>query len=173
METTYKENKTQYKIFVLDDREENLDGARRELGEYGEIAIARNYEEGEKLIQDNYFDLAFIDLNFPRNEKGIEEKLGFEFRDKLLHEKGIPNAIVTGGIRHHDQDAAEVFAEIKAYGVEDIISASLGGNYATPAGVTKENGAWEMAYKRMLERKSVKGYLEFRKLYNITKGGEI
>jgi CheY-like chemotaxis protein len=92
-----------YKIFILDDKQENIDAAVSALSEFAdEIKTAKNYEEGTEVLKTFEADIAFIDMNFPRSAGGEDEKLGEEFRKEFLQAKNIPHAIVTGGIDHGD-----------------------------------------------------------------------
>ncbi|HEX8974092.1 MAG TPA: response regulator [Patescibacteria group bacterium] len=92
------------RIFILDDKKENLAAAVAALSEYAEeIRTATSYEEGAEIIECFTPDMAFIDMNFPRSANGAEEKLGEEFRKEFLQPMNITNTIVTGG-KDHGED---------------------------------------------------------------------
>ncbi len=63
-----------YKILVLDDKQENLDAAVEALKQYGEVKTATNYNEGIKVVDEFAPDIAFIDLNFPKEANEVVNK---------------------------------------------------------------------------------------------------
>ena len=163
----------QYKIFVLDDLKGNLDAAIKGLTPYsdGDILTATNYNEGKKILENVTPDIAFIDLNFPRDQGGIEEKLGYKFQEEILNPRYIPHVVITGGVTNHDKDSAEIIPRmILCYGEWGTDSEVFQEwhRVITRPGVTKSNPeAWQKAYDTLT--KTIKGtnlYLESRKLYN-------
>jgi len=101
LKTKKRRIKMKYKIFILDDRKENLEAAVAALSEYAEeIQTAMCYEEGARVLENFTPDIAFIDMNFPRKNGEADEKIGYEFRKECLRTRNIPSAIVTGGTNH-------------------------------------------------------------------------
>jgi len=167
--------KMRYKILVLDDKQENLDAAVEALKQYGEVKTATNYDEGIKVVDEFAPDIAFIDLNFPKEANGLEEKLGFQFRDKVLDPNYIPHVIVTAGVFTHAEDTyhnTEMFKDGHIF-VPEGHSWHLyngptmphhGGYKETNKGSTKDtHQAWQEAYS-FLVSKGMECYLEVRSM---------
>ncbi len=157
-----------YKIMVLEDKEENLSAALEGLGSYGTIRSATNYEDGVKVVEEFNPEIAFIDYNFPQEDGGIEEKLGIKFRDYVLTPRYIPNAIVTAGIKKHGDDRfkiTEIIPSAKIY-VPDGLSWDLDERIEkTSNGITKDTTeAWKDAY-RILMTKGMDLYLRAFRIY--------
>ncbi len=103
------------KIMILDDRSENINAALEAFGEAERIETVSTFDEGEKLLQTYRPDIAFVDLNFPFQKGGIEERLGGKFRDKNLRPRGIYSCIVTAG-KNHGRDEVYAHTEVPVYG---------------------------------------------------------
>ncbi|MFH1192651.1 MAG: response regulator [bacterium] len=100
-----------YKIFILDDKEENREAARTALCGEHELRFTKSFEEGKSVLNEFDPDLAIIDLNFSFVEGEQEEVLGYRFRDEVLmtREFPIPTVILTGGIKNHGKNSAEMY----------------------------------------------------------------
>ena len=135
------------KIFILDDREENLEAAREALSQYGEIFTATSFVEGQRLVNEIKPDLAFVDKNFPNSNGEEESNLGEKFRDEVLFPMCIPTAIVTGGINHGQQSAYITSGVLTTMGLNVIRETQ------TLPGVEKTHKeSWEAAYQHIISK---------------------
>lgn len=65
------------RILIVEDLPENVEAAKKALEKTHSLDIVKSYEEAKALLDENIYSAAILDLNFPKQEGGEPEKLGF------------------------------------------------------------------------------------------------
>jgi hypothetical protein len=97
-------------ILIVEDKAENIAAAKIQLEKFKDNVtadFALTYEDGLKKMQEKIYFSAIFDLELPRTEGGLPEKLGFELA-KFADSINLDYAIMTSGIDHHNCRSAFV-----------------------------------------------------------------
>ena len=139
------------KIFILEDREENIIAAKETLCGH-ELLIARNYQDGERLLRTEKPTLAIIDIHFPMEEGGKEEALGQKFKEEVLFEKEFPVPTITMSAGYHGSSpSTDIHFEIKFQSGGRIGPSRV----YTTSGDTKDKPAtWKKAADALLNHRN-------------------
>ena len=105
-------------ILVVEDREENREAAREYFNTRDDVHVdfATSYDEGLRKLQEGLYGIGIFDLELPRTEGAEPEKLGFELA-REAEKYGMPWAVITAGIDHHQCEAA--FVSYSWEGIKD------------------------------------------------------
>lgn len=109
-------------LLVVDDKNENLQGAVELLGKYHFLTLAGGYDEGLRMIQKNKYDIVLADCQMPPGK----EKSSLSFRDVKIGDtvhngiflifpatqKGARFAIVTDA-NHHQDWVSAIFDQLR------------------------------------------------------------
>jgi hypothetical protein len=159
-----------YKILVVDDREENRAAAKSYFDTRSDVEVdyAADYESALQKLQDELYAFGIFDLEIPKN-KGSDCTRHYGF--KLAEEAETQHmswAIVTLGIDHHNCKAAFVRCDCNGLaGLEHVLEENglnalwdhgLGGENLRQLGfgeITEtpktDPRAWKVAYEKLLE----------------------
>mgnify|MGYP001094655858 CR=1 FL=1 len=131
------------KIFILEDREENIAAAKEGLRGH-ELVIARSYQEGiEKLQEGTSPAFAIIDIHFPAEEGGKEEALGQKFKEEVLFEREFPVPTITMSAGYHGNfPSTDIYFEIKFQSGGRIGPSRV---YTTSGDTKEKSRTWEKA----------------------------
>ena len=150
-----------YKILVVDDREENRAAAKSYFGTRSDVEVdyATDYEEAISNLEKELYAGAILDVNFPRKQGCEPEKLGFELGKELNTKYRIPHVFLTAGqTEHHGKWGSVLLGE------EASVRSTKDKVYPQ---------AWQTAYETLLElNPDIPVILAARKrLRELTQGG--
>lgn len=102
------------KILVIDDYREHCDAAREQLGGDHDLTVASSYDEGQRLIGANTFDVVLVDLLMPASSQMLGEGRHFAgqempvgiFLALLAATRGAKKVAVFTDSDHHSHPAS-------------------------------------------------------------------
>lgn len=133
-------------ILVVEDNEKNRKAAEEYFNSRDDVNVnfVASYKAGLEKLQQEKYDFAILDLEFPREEGAKPEKLGLELGRELDVVRGkyrVPHVFLTGAFRHGTKILSQLF--IDEFYVERNDGKIVHG----------KNGqkAWEDAYEKLVE----------------------
>ncbi|MDP1815772.1 MAG: response regulator [Leadbetterella sp.] len=152
------------KILIVEDREENIQAATKALSNAHQLIIARNYQEGIEALKKHSPVIAIIDMHFPMNNGGAEEKLGCKFKEEVIFSMKVPIPVITmTSGKHREVPSSDIHFEIRFQQNQGAIGPH---RVYTSGGDTKDRSTtWKRALGELLKDPARKLYiaaLEFK-----------
>jgi len=136
---------TKLKILIVEDKQENVDAARKFFDTKPEIEAdyAQTYQGAINLLEQNLYAGAIVDINFPREPGKSEEIIGLELGEQLNIAKGryrTPHVYLSAGFdNHRNQPLAFIYYDKWCYENKSAIQTK---SKACPE-------AWAEAFERL------------------------
>jgi len=134
---------TKLNILIVEDRQENIDAARKFFDTRQELKVdfAQTYQEAIRQLEEKVYAGAILDIHFPREPNGVEERIGIELGVQLDMAEGryrTPHVYLTSGY-HHEQQFGLIYIDEWGYACGHSISTA-----------SKDNPiSWEEAFEKL------------------------